>query len=140
MKSTLVKSVGEILLSSSKSDEKLLLSSSKSDEKLLLYSSKSDEKHLFSFSKSDEKLLFSFSKRDCCMCCVEHDVSNMLTPRRCLVRNGLAKSHKICQSCWFSIFAVEDGKHSCPGCPVEYKAEEAVVNHVGEIIDLTEDD
>ena len=140
MKSTLVKSVGEILLSSSKSDEKLLLSSSKSDEKHFLSSSKSDEKHLFSFSKSYEKLLFSFSKRDCCMCCVEHDVSNMLTPRRCLVRNGLAKSHKICQSCWFSIFAVEDGKHSCPGCPVEYKAEEAVVNPVGEIIDLTEED
>ena len=119
MKSTLVKSVGEILLSSSKSDEKLLLSS----------------------SKSDEKHLFSFSKRECCMCFIEHDVNNMLTPRRCLVRNGLAKSHKICQSCWFSIFAVEDVKHSCPGCPVEYKAEEeAVVNPVGEIIDLTEDD
>jgi hypothetical protein len=140
MKSTLVKSVGEILLSSSKSDEKLLLSSSKSDEKLLLSSSKSDEKLLFSFSKSDEKLLFSFSKRDCCMCFIEYDMSNMLTPRRCLVRNGLAKSHKICQSCWFSIFAVEDVKHSCPGCPVEYKAEEAVVNPVGEIIDLTEED
>jgi len=124
MKSTLVKSVGEILLSSSKSDEKLLLSSSKSDEKLLLSS-----------SKSDEKLLFSFSKRECCMCFIEHDVSNMLTPRRCLVRNGLAKSHKICQSCWFSIFAVEDVKHSCPGCPTEV----AVKNPVGEIIDLTED-
>ena len=93
---------------------------------------------LFS-SSSDEKLLLS-SKRDCCMCRVEHEVSNMLTPRRCLVRNGLAKSHKICESCWFSMFAVEDVKHSCPGCPVECKAEEAVVNPVGEIIDLTEDD
>jgi hypothetical protein len=114
MNSTLVKSVGEILLSSSKSDEKLLLSS----------------------SKSDEKLLFSFYKRDCCMCYTEHEMSNMLTPRRCLVRNGLAKSHKICQSCWFSIFAVEDVKHSCPGCPTEV----AVKNPVGEIIDLTEED
>ena len=72
----------------------------------------------------------------CCMCYTEHDVSNMLTPRRCLVRNGLEKSHKICQSCWFSIFAVEDVKHSCPGCPQVVM----IKNPVGEIIDLTEED
>ena len=87
--------------------------------------------------KSDKKLSFSFSKRDCCMCSVKHDVINMLTPRRCLVKNGLAASHKICQSCWFCIFAVEDVKHSCPGCPQVV----VIKNHpVDEIIDLTEDD
>ena len=75
-------------------------------------------------------------KMNCCMCFIEHDVSNMLTPRRCLVRNGLAKSHKICQSCWFSIFAVEDVKHSCPGCP----AEVTIKVNSEEIIDLTEED
>ena len=120
-----------------KSDEKLSLSFSESDENLSLSFSKSDEKLLFSFSKRDEKLLFSFSKRDCCMCSVKHDVINMLTPRRCLVKNGLAASHKICQSCWFCIFAVEDVKHSCPGCPQVV----VIKNHpVDETIDLTEDD
>ena len=108
----------------------------KSDEKLLLPFSKSEENLSLSFSKSDEKLLFSFSKRDCCMCSVKHDVNNMLTPRRCLVKNGFAASHKICQSCWFCIFAVEDGKHSCPGCPTEV----TIKVNPEEIIDLTQDD
>ena len=75
--------------------------------------------------KNDET--FSFSKRDCCICSVKHDVNNMLTPRRCLVRNGIEKSHKICQSCWFSIFAVEDAKHNCPGCPV-YKKPDPILD------------
>ena len=108
----------------------------KSDEKLLFSFSKRDVNLSLSFSKSEENLLLSFSKRDCCMCSVKYDVINMLTPRRCLVKNGLAKSHKICQSCWFSIFAVEDGKHSCPGCPTEV----TIKVNPEEIIDLTQDD
>lgn len=49
----------------------------------------------------------------CCMCKVN---TGFFTPSVCLVRHGIEKSHKICQSCWWSDFAIEEKTHVCPGC------------------------
>ena len=70
----------------------------------------------------------------CCMCCKDDNIKDMLTPRICLVRHGLASAHKICQQCWFNCFAVEGGDHRCPGCPPSYK-----IDTLKFIIDITDE-
>ena len=50
----------------------------------------------------------------CCMC--GSSESPFLTPSQCLRKNGLEKSHKVCQTCWFRDFAKEGVSHRCPGC------------------------
>ena len=52
---------------------------------------------------------------NCCMCSKCYEPKNMLIPRRCLVTHGFT-SHRICQVCWFTCFALENGDHRCPGC------------------------
>jgi hypothetical protein len=52
--------------------------------------------------------------RYCCIC--QSRCAPFLTPSRCLRENGLEKSHKICEECWFRDFAKEGIDHICPGC------------------------
>jgi hypothetical protein len=52
----------------------------------------------------------------CCLCDTEENSLLFLTPSICLQKYGIEKSHKICQSCWWSKFAIEEKSHKCPGC------------------------
>jgi hypothetical protein len=58
----------------------------------------------------------------CVMCGT--DEKPFLSPVKCIIRNGLERSHKICQECWFKDFAKEEIHHACPGCeknmPLQY--------------------
>jgi len=77
---------------------------------------------------------------DCCICSKSNKKLDMLTPRKCLNKHGLA-SHKICQECWWDKkigFALENGNHACPGC--KKKLSLTHVPKIKGIIDLTEDD
>lgn len=51
----------------------------------------------------------------CCICNSNFPKNKMLMPAQCLRNNG-DKSHGICQSCWWSKFAIEHNSHKCPGC------------------------
>lgn len=61
-------------------------------------------------------LLQMSENNKCCMCQVNKICPGFLTPSDCLISHGLEKSHKICQSCWWSDFAIEESTHKCPGC------------------------
>lgn len=52
----------------------------------------------------------------CCLCKITIIRADFLSPSRCLQMHGQRKSHKICQSCWWSEFAIEEKTHICPGC------------------------
>jgi hypothetical protein len=54
----------------------------------------------------------------CSMCNKTTTRSESLTPLQCLNKHG-QQSHRICKDCWFNEetgFALENKKHSCPGC------------------------
>ena len=44
-----------------------------------------------------------------------HGKNFMLSPMTCVQKYG-TRAHKICQWCWFNIFAKENANHKCPGC------------------------
>ena len=52
---------------------------------------------------------------DKCVICDTQE-SPFLSPVKCIIKNGLDRSHKICQECWFRDFAREGLNHTCPGC------------------------
>lgn len=56
---------------------------------------------------------------NCCMCKVNPISQDFLTPSCCLRAYGIEKSHKICKSCWWSDFAIEENTHTCPGCSIK---------------------
>lgn len=45
----------------------------------------------------------------------QYDKTDALIPGKCFQRFG-QEGHRICQHCWFEVFAVEDQSHDCPGC------------------------
>ena len=51
---------------------------------------------------------------ECVMCGTPE--KPFLSPVKCIIKNGLDRSHKICQTCWFRDFAKEGLSHKCPGC------------------------
>ena len=62
---------------------------------------------------------YNYSKVNCCICIKEIYQNETLIPSICLIKNGVIKSHKICQECWWNPvtgFAIEGRNHSCPGC------------------------
>ena len=54
---------------------------------------------------------------ECCMCekNFNRNGNGTLVPLTCLRKYG-ERAHRICQNCWWSEFAVENGSHECPGC------------------------
>jgi len=60
-----------------------------------------------------------YTNVNCCMCDRKVKKEGTLIPRKCLSKHGEKAAHRICQACWFnpvSGFALESGKHECPGC------------------------
>lgn len=54
-----------------------------------------------------------------CSLCFTREKEKSLTffiPSICLQKNGMQHSHRICEECWWSKFALEQVCHACPGC------------------------
>lgn len=80
-------------------------------------------------------------KTNCCMCGKEINTEVGLIPRKCLIKHGAIRAHRICQDCWWDPvdgFAKEGTNHDCPGCvkglPLNGHATSGPV-----LVDLTED-
>ena len=56
---------------------------------------------------------------NCCICKKTKHLNNvdekLFMPLNCLRKHGY-RSHRICQDCWWSKFAIEGENHTCPGC------------------------
>lgn len=59
-----------------------------------------------------------YASTGCVMCGKFVSSHSALIPMKCLISNGKLKAHRICKTCWFDKFAIEDGDHNCPGCKV----------------------
>jgi hypothetical protein len=57
-----------------------------------------------------------YEKVKCCICNKEINREDGLMPAKCYSKNGVIRGHRICQECWWSIFAKEGVNHACPGC------------------------
>lgn len=88
-------------------------------------------------------------KPQCCICMKKvkqqlppNPLSNSFQPLNCLRKNGI-KAHRICEDCWFNIFAIEGVSHKCPGCikkmPLTiYKPTKTNYNKPIEIIEISD--
>ena len=56
------------------------------------------------------------AKVKCCMCDKEIVKKDGLMPGKCFRKHGAIRAHRICQECWWSVFAKEGTNHDCPGC------------------------
>lgn len=52
----------------------------------------------------------------CSLCFTREKSLTFFIPSICLQKNGMQHSHRICEECWWSKFALEQVCHACPGC------------------------
>lgn len=77
-----------------------------------------------------------------CILCfkdIEEKIGNYFIPSKCFKINGF-NGHKICYTCWWNKFALENNSHKCVGCikniALYHKKNKKILNNQ-EIIDLT---
>ena len=56
---------------------------------------------------------------NCCICIKVITQQSILTPSKCKMKNG-DRSHRMCEDCWWNVFALENTNHQCPGCKHNY--------------------
>jgi hypothetical protein len=56
-----------------------------------------------------------------CAICEKKLGKTYMKPSKCAQKHGFSKCHRICQKCWFDIFAKENANHKCPGCAKKMK-------------------
>ena len=54
-------------------------------------------------------------KVKCCICEKDYKRDKTFVPLSCLQKWG-SRAHRVCEKCWWNIFAKEHASHYCPGC------------------------